>query len=216
MVKDLPPDQKPKALRYGLIGAYVFRGLCLLFAALLVKILWLKIAGGLYLLYLTYTHFTPAKDSAEEGFDDNKGWVKKLKNKIGVFWGTVILVEIMDLAFSIDNVFAAVAMTKNIWIIMAGVAVGILAMRFVAMWFVKLIEKYPSLNTSAFIVIGLLGLKLIFAGVIDYTSYTGIKAVLDSHTTDMVFSLVMMLIFFIPLLKHKKADPGYTILNGQK
>jgi YkoY family integral membrane protein len=206
MVKDLPKNQQPKALRYGLVGAYVFRGLCLFFAAYLVKIIWLKILGGAYLLYLTYSHFTPEKDSAEEGFDDSKSWVKWLKKKIGPFWGTVILVEIMDLAFSIDNVFAAVAMTDNLWVIMAGVAVGILAMRFVAQYFVILIDKYPSLNTSAFIVIALLGLKLIAGGIADYSPDSGMSKLLANHWTDFVFSSVMMLIFFLPLLKRRKEE----------
>ena len=201
MVSKLPPHQRNKALRYGLIGAYVFRGLCLFLAAWLVKVIWLKIVGGIYLLYLTYTHFTAKEDSIEEVKDpESTGVFKFFKNKIGVFWSTVILVEIMDLAFSIDNVFAAVALSNNFWIIMAGVAIGILAMRFVAGWFVKLIEKYPSLNTSAFIVIGLLGLKLVVSGVIDYTSHTHIKEILESHTTDLIFSSCMMLIFFVPLI----------------
>jgi len=52
----------------------------------------------------------------------------------------------MDLAFSIDNVFAAVAFTDNLWLIMIGVFIGILAMRFVAQSFVKLIENILSLK----------------------------------------------------------------------
>src|SRR6476659_3792353 len=54
MVMDLPKEQRNKALKYGIIGAYVFRGLCLLFAAWLVTIWWLKPLGGLYLLYLVW------------------------------------------------------------------------------------------------------------------------------------------------------------------
>src|SRR4051794_20267448 len=52
MVLDLPKDQRPKALRYGIIGAYLFRGLSLLFAAVLISIWWFKPLGGLYLLFL--------------------------------------------------------------------------------------------------------------------------------------------------------------------
>ena len=48
MVMDLPKSQRKKALRYGILGAYVFRGLCLLFAAMLIKVWWLKPLGGLY------------------------------------------------------------------------------------------------------------------------------------------------------------------------
>ncbi len=206
MVKDLPKHLKIKALRYGLIGAYIFRGLCLFIAAWLVKIVWLKIAGGTYLLYLVYGHFSANNDTIEEASDTNDSKIFKFAKKIGLskLWATVILVEVMDLAFSIDNVFAAVALSKNFWIIMAGVAIGILAMRFVAGWFVKMIEKFPSLEKSAFIVIALLGLKLIISGSIDYIpSIRFVKSILENHIFDLVFSGSIMLIFFIPILIKK-------------
>lgn len=205
MVKDLPKDQQPRALKYGLIGAFAFRGLCLFVASWLVKILWLKILGGAYLLYLVYGHFTPKKDTIQEGIDKDKNRVYKwFQKNIGSFWSTVILVEIMDLAFSIDNVFAAVAMTDNFWLIIVGVCIGIVSMRFVATWFTKLLARVPSLERSAFIVIAILGLKLIISGIVDYIpSAKAIHNVLSNHIFDLVFSGVMMLIFFIPILLNK-------------
>ena len=50
MVMDLPKDQRKKALKYGIVGAYVFRGICLFFAALLIQIWWFKPLGGIYLI----------------------------------------------------------------------------------------------------------------------------------------------------------------------
>jgi YkoY family integral membrane protein len=204
MVQHLPDKQRVRALRYGLFGAYFFRGACLFLAAWLVKIIWLKIAGGLYLLWLFYSHFKAKQEQ-------NNGIVTKTATK--GFWATVISVEILDLSLSIDNIFAAVALSNNFWIIMAGVAIGILAMRFVAGWFVKLIEKYPTLEASAFIVIGILGLKLVLSGTVDYMpSLTGVKAVLESHIFDFVFSAAMMLIFFIPIIfKPKQVAHGKAV-----
>jgi YkoY family integral membrane protein len=205
MVKDLPPTQRVKALRYGLLGAYAFRFLCLFIASWLIKILWLKIVGGVYLLFLAYGHFfkKEAEEAGNTSASDSKIF-KFLHGKIGVFWSTIFLVEIMDLAFSIDNVFAAVALSDNMYVIMAGVGIGILAMRFVAGWFSKLIERYPSLEPSAFVVIALLGAKLVICGVLDYIPYfTYAKEVINTHAFDLVFSGLMMLIFFIPILRPK-------------
>lgn len=221
MVKDLPDGQRQKALKYGLLGAYIFRGLCLLFASFLVGVFWLKIAGGLYLCYLTYGHFSKNVTTIEEGAtEDAPGWAQRIKlwatAKVGIFWATIILVEIMDLVFSIDNVFAAVALSNQFWVIMLGVGIGILAMRFVAGWFVKLLGKYPSLEASAFIVIALLGLKLIFGGFVDWIGTDGLKALMTNHWTDMVFSSLMMLIFFIPLLKKKDQAPFMVVLEDIK
>lgn len=165
MVMDLPKDQRRRALRYGLLGAYVFRGLCLLFAYYLVQIWWIKPLGGLYLLVLAIRHFSKKVKSpgtpAEE-LHTQKSWLyRKTLGVFGPFWATVILVEIMDLAFSIDNVIAANAYTKNLILIWLGVFIGILAMRFVAQVFVRLLEKYPFLDTCAYLVISLLGIKLL-------------------------------------------------------
>src|SRR5207237_277900 len=49
-------DQK-KALRYGLVGAFAFRILATLLATYLIRIEWVKLLGGLYLLHLSYRHF---------------------------------------------------------------------------------------------------------------------------------------------------------------
>lgn len=57
MVNDLPKNQHKKALTYGIVGAYVFRGLALLFAVYLIQLEWLKILGGLYLVYLCISSF---------------------------------------------------------------------------------------------------------------------------------------------------------------
>lgn len=194
LVQHLPGKQRQKALRYGLIGAYAFRGACLFIASWLIKIIWLKIVGGCYLLWLTYSYFKSKSEGEESGKRIMKG-----------FWATVVSVEILDLSLSLDNVFAAVALSNKFWVIMVGVAIGILAMRFVAGWFVRLIEKYPSLESAAFIVIALLGLKLILSGTVDYIpSMTGVKNALESHYFDLCFSAGMMVIFFYPIITKRK------------
>lgn len=205
MVKDLPDKDKPKALRYGLLGAYIMRGTCLFLAAWLIKIIWLKVLGGLYLLYLVYGFFFK-KEESEDNKEEKESKVFIFAKKIGLnkLWATIVLVEVMDLAFSIDNVFAAVALSNNFYVIMAGVAIGILAMRFVATWFVSLINKFPSLETSAFIVIGLLALKLILSGLTEYVECLSVlKLILENKIFDLIFSALMMVIFFTPIIIKK-------------
>lgn len=206
MVKDLPAKDQPHALRYGILGAFAFRGLSLFIASWLIKILWLKIVGGVYLLYLVYGHFTPKNDTLEEGVAAKDSKIYKFAMRLGLnrLWATVLLVEIMDMAFSIDNIFASVAMTSNITLILIGVFIGIVSMRYVAQWFTVLIGKHPSLETSAFVVIALLGLKLILSGIVDYQSESALRTFISSRTFDFSFSGAMMLIFFIPLFRRGK------------
>ena len=149
MVMDLPREQRDRALKYGIWGAYFFRGIAMIFAAVLIKIWWLKPIGGLYLLYLVFDWWKTKQTVTEEDdtIDKESNWLYKLTvGSLGTFWATVCLVELMDMAFSIDNVFAAVAFTPNIILVCIGVFIGILAMRFIAQWFVTLMEKYSFLE----------------------------------------------------------------------
>jgi len=221
MVMDLPKEQRNKALKYGIIGAYVFRGLALLFAAFLVKLWYLKPLGGLYLLYLVWDWWKGKQtEDKEDDFVDKKGnWLYKMTvGSFGNFWATVALVELMDMAFSIDNVFAAVAFSKNIIIIWIGVFIGILAMRFVAQGFVSLMEKYPFLETCAFIVIAILGIKLTLSIYTHFQPCSQLSLFLEGEHAcleakgqpiptghamvwgDIVTSILTVAIFLVPIL----------------
>lgn len=203
MVLDLPKEQRSKALRYGIIGAYVFRGICLLLASWLVKVWWLKPLGGLYLIYLAFSYFkNKSKDKEEEeAVNKEESWLyKSTVGLIGPFWATVALVELMDLAFSIDNVFAAVAFTDHVFLIYTGVFIGILAMRFVAQAFVKLMEKFTFLEAIAFIVIGVLGIKLTSSLYTHFYPETDLAHAIEGEHTDMLVSIFTVAIFVLPVL----------------
>ncbi|MDB5233257.1 MAG: hypothetical protein JWR44_250 [Hymenobacter sp.] len=199
MVGDLPRDQRKKALRYGIFGAYIFRGLCILFASFLIKFWFLKPLGGLYLLYLAYSHFKSRPAHDDEAVDKQKSWVyRHTLGLFGKFWATVALIELMDLAFSIDNVFAVVAFTDNLILICGGVFIGILAMRLVAQAFVVLMGKYPFLETAAFVVIGVLGLKLLLSLVGHFAPGHPVSTALDSEMADVALTVFTVAVFVVP------------------
>jgi predicted tellurium resistance membrane protein TerC len=106
----------------------------------------------------------------------------------------------MDMAFSIDNVFAAVAFTPNIILVCIGVFIGILAMRFIAQWFVRLMKKYNFLETAAFVVIAILGIKLTLSLYEHFYPDAGFSKFLSSHTADIGISVLTVAIFFVPVL----------------
>jgi YkoY family integral membrane protein len=158
MVLGLPEHQRHKALRYGLIGAFVFRFLTTLVAFWLIRLALAKLIGGLYLLYLPYQHFMGSGES-EEG----RRTPPKAKPWMGLpaFWATVLKVELMNLVFSIDSILAAVAMSPKIWVVMAGGILGIVAMRIVVGQLLALIQRYPAIVDGAFIIIAWVGIKLV-------------------------------------------------------
>ena len=153
-------NQRTAALRVGLLGAYLGRGLMLIMASFVIRNPWLKLLGALYLLRLAFDNL----GRAEPGEADAHTHPTETKS----FWAIVLAVELADLAFSLDNVVAAVGVSDNLWAVLLGVFIGILLMRFAAGWFSYLVEREPVLETGAFILVLLIGLQLLlgeFAGI---------------------------------------------------
>jgi len=209
MVMDLPPHQRKRALKIGLIIGYILRGTCLLLATVLIKIWWLKLVGGGYLFLLSINYFvrkaTPQKE--DDMLNKKENWLyKNLVGLIGKFWATVLMVESMDLIFSIDNVLAAAAFTNVIWLIVIGVFIGILGMRFLAGVFVDLMIKFPFLETSAFVVLLLLGIKLILAAPCHFhelKAFEGICVYMEGEKHELlngIFSAITISIFVLPII----------------
>jgi YkoY family integral membrane protein len=156
LVLGLPKNQHKQALRYGLVGGFAFRIAATLLATYLIRIGWVKLLGGLYLLYLTYSHFW----GHEPGVDRRA--VPRAKPWLGLpaFWATVVRVELINLAFSVDSILVAVAMSPKRWVVITGGILGIVAMRVVVGQLIVLVERYPALVDGAFIIIAWVGFKL--------------------------------------------------------
>jgi tellurite resistance protein TerC len=151
--------QRMAALRVGLLGAYVGRGLMLFLVSLIIQNPWIKLVGAAYLIRLAFDSLSEALESGE----DENGESKPVA--VRSFWMTVLTVEIMDLVFSIDNVVAAVSLSDKIWVVMLGVAIGILMMRFAAGLFSYAVEREPILQQAAYILVLAIGVELILEEV---------------------------------------------------
>ncbi|MBA3846517.1 MAG: hypothetical protein H0X45_07725 [Planctomycetes bacterium] len=161
LVKDLPPAQRGRALRYGIIGAYVFRVAALALATWIMSKWYLKVLGGAYLVYLAYAHFSR--------HDDDQPSERAVRRYFGLsaFWSTVVAVELTDIVFSVDSIAAAVALSDKLWVLILGGLLGILAMRFAAQGFVRLLEVFPRLETAAFVAVAVIGFKLLLEFPLD-------------------------------------------------
>ena len=152
--------QRDAALKVGLLGAYLGRGLMLVLAGAIIRVPEIRIVGAFYLLYLGINYFADfhqEQERKEAGIDDQSALQKTQRG----FWAVVVGVELADLAFSIDNVIAAVALSNEIWAVLLGVAIGILIMRFAATIFVRLIDWEPALEHGAYVLLLSIGVQLL-------------------------------------------------------
>lgn len=151
--------QRSAALRVGLLGAYLGRGLMLLVASFLIDNLWIRIVGAAYLIRLAFDELGDSTPDTETE-EDRQDRIRSIS-----FWQVVLTVELMDLVFSIDNVVAAVAISDELWVVLLGVAIGILTMRFAAGLFSYAVQREPILKEAAYILILNIGVQLILEEV---------------------------------------------------
>lgn len=154
LLRPLLGGQRSAALKVGLLGAYIGRGSMLFLANFVIQNPWLKLLGGIYLIKLALENLGEAEPGEEEQVD-----VDRVAHK--GFWGVVLGVELADLAFSLDNVVAVVAISDNLWLVMFGVAMGILTMRFAAGIFTRLIAREPILKPAAYVLVLNIGIELL-------------------------------------------------------
>src|SRR5262245_17630767 len=157
LVLGLPRAEQPKALRYGIIGAFGFRILATLLAVQLIAFGWVKLVGAAYLLYLTVKHFFGHGGTTE------RRTIPQARAAFGLsaFWATVVKVELTDIVFAIDSILVAVAMSSKTWVIIAGGIFGIITMRLVIGQLLTIVRRYPALVDGAFIIIAWVGIKLL-------------------------------------------------------
>jgi YkoY family integral membrane protein len=189
-VKPLPKEQQKKALVYGLWGAYIFRFIFIGLGTFLIKLWWIKLIGALYLLWLAVKFFKDKLLHKEGGETEEevqpKGWLVKT---FGFFWATVISVELMDLAFSVDSILTALAVSEEVWVILLGGMIGILLMRGVATFFIALMDRVPELETTAYILITFIAIKM------------GLTLV-DIHIANEIFIGFLILSFIVTFIIH--------------
>lgn len=90
------------------------------------------------------------------------------------FWPTVFVIEMTDIAFAVDSILAAIgvvgspppgtpkdAMHPKLWVIIAGGLLGVILMRFAAVIFIKLLDRFPRFATAAYLLVLVIGGKLV-------------------------------------------------------
>lgn len=155
MARHLDEKKRQMAMNIGYIGAYGFRILALLVATWIIANHWVMLLGALYLIWLMCAHFVGQKD-----IEEDEGEAVNVHHR--TFGATILMIALMDLSLSVDNVVAAIALSPNdLWPIYAGVTIGIVALRLIANVAIKMIEKHPVLEHTAFILVGYVGLLLL-------------------------------------------------------
>jgi YkoY family integral membrane protein len=163
--------KQQQALNIGLSLALLLR-LLLIAAARWVLDFWpLQLGASIYLLWLSGKQLLATWSTAKAS-QEGEGLVPPAGGPQGVdpaaappagptLASVVLTLAVTDLAFSLDSIAAAVAVTDRLIIVMAGGVIGVLTLRLTAGLFSRWLERYPNLETAGYIAVGLVGLRLL-------------------------------------------------------
>jgi YkoY family integral membrane protein len=140
-----------QALNIGLILAYILRMTLILAATWVVRYWQFQVLGAAYLLWLVFQYFSSKTD--EDGEHHGPQFTS--------VWQAIPTIAITDLAFSLDSVATAIAVSTDTWLVISGATIGIIILRFMAGLFIKWLDEYTHLEDAGYITVGLVGLKLL-------------------------------------------------------
>ncbi|WP_282801570.1 TerC family protein [Secundilactobacillus kimchicus] len=192
-------EQREKSLFYGIWGAYIFRFIVIGIGVYLIHFWEIKVIGAGYLIWLVFQYFSKSR------VRHTRKLVNEKKRRIPLFWSVVIQIEMMDIIFSIDSVLASLAVSPNPVIVLIGGMIGILAMRGIAEFIMRLMRKIPELEPMAYVLIGLIAIKL----------FISIPAI-DIEFPAALFGLIVLAAVVITLIIHavNKRQKGGNQANG--
>lgn len=140
-----------KALNFGLVVAYVLR-ITLILTATWVQQFWqFNVLGATYLLWLVFQHFT-----SEEG-EDNQHHGPRFNSLLQA----IPVIAFTDLAFSLDSVTTAIAVSQEKWLVLTGATIGIITLRYMAGLFIRWLDEYIYLEDAGYVTVAFVGLRLL-------------------------------------------------------
>ena len=150
-------DLQKKALNIGIFIALLLRVLVILTAQFILNFWPVKLIGGIYLISLSISKLFTLNNTV---LNDNNDKNNNIKSNISIV-NVILLLSVTDLAFSIDSITAAVAISDQFLLVITGAIIGVIALRFTSGLFIKWLEIYINLEKAGYIAVGIIGIKLI-------------------------------------------------------
>lgn len=141
-----------RALNLGLIVAFVLRITLILTATWVIKYWQFELLGAAYLLWLVYQYFTSDED---ESTHHHHG------PRFTSLWQAIPMIAITDLAFSLDSVTTAIAISRETWLVLVGGTIGILTLRLMAGLFIRWLDEFTHLEDAGYVTVALVGVRLL-------------------------------------------------------
>ena len=155
------PKHRNQIIIWGVVGALVFRIIFAFFATYLFGFAYIKILGGLLLIWIV-------NDLRRDLFNEKKIKSPTKISKEPSYVQSVYKVLFADITLSFDNVIAVVAAAKdNINLMLLGLILSVALVVTLARFFAEQIKKHQWFGYVGLIVILIVAIQLIIGGLGD-------------------------------------------------
>ena len=141
-----------QALNLGLVVAFLLRMALILTASWVLQFWQFEVLGAAYLLWLVFQYFT---SDEENGDHHHHG------PRFSSLWQAIPMIALTDLAFSLDSVTTAIAISSEVWLVLTGGLIGIITLRFMAELFIRWLDEYEHLEDAGFLTVAFVGMRLL-------------------------------------------------------
>ena len=150
------PEQERLALNIGIGLAMMLRVGLIALAQWVLQRAWVQLLAAAYLFWLFVNHL---RQSSQDTADQTTALANSSPSR--PLLQTVLLLGFTDLAFSIDSVAAAVAVSDQILLISTGAVIGIFALRFTSGLFIRWLDEFDRLERAGFLSVAFVALRLL-------------------------------------------------------
>ncbi|MDF2572006.1 MAG: integral rane protein YjbE family [Sporomusa sp.] len=194
--RNLPHDQRKKAVLWGSAGAVILRIMLTLVAALLLKIPYVQFIGGVALVYIAVNLLGDEhKEVSCEGANSFKEAIK-----------TIIFA---DLIMSLDNVLAIAGVADgHIGLLIFGLALSVPLVVFGSQLLMKLMDKYPIIIYIGAAILAWTAAKMMIADAVLGVWFKPYAFLLEAGVTLFVLSLGYW--------RKKNTAKDHTSTSGEK
>jgi tellurite resistance protein TerC len=205
----IPYENRPRLLFWGIVAALILRGIFILAGiALIEQFHFLIYVLGVGLLVLAYRVFRGVEDNV----DPDRNFIVRLVRRVypvtgefhgkrwfikreGRRWVTPLFlclaaVVFADIAFAIDSIPAAFAITRDPLLIWMGNVFALLGLRALFVLVESLIQRFRYLDETIAIVLGLVGVKLLIEDLVKIGPAVSLGIVAVSFTIGIVASII--------------------------
>ena len=157
------PNNRKKIIAWGVAAAFIFRIIFAFGASFMFEYAWIKILGGVLLLWVI-------NNIRQDLFNSRKIRSPQIKsNETESFRKGVMKVLIADLTLSFDNVLGVVGAAKdNYHLLVVGLLLSVFLIATLASYFADYIKKHQWLGYVGLFVILIIAIQLIIGGFVNY------------------------------------------------